>query len=44
MNKYQKLHQISWPKKNIDSKANKVVIDVIKVLDNVSLMEILVKS
>ena len=40
----EKPFSISPPKKNIDSKANKVVIDVIKVLDNVSLIEILVKS
>ena len=35
---------ISPPKKNIDNKANKVVTDVIIVLDKVSLIEILVRS
>ena len=36
--------RISPPKKNIENNANKVVTDVIKVLDNVSLMERFVNS
>ena len=35
---------ISPPKKNIENKANNVVIDVINVLDNVSFIEIFVNS
>ena len=35
---------ISPPNKKIERRANNVVIEVIKVLDNVSLIEILVKS
>ena len=51
---FQSKHLESWqkkkpfktspPKKNIDSKANNVVIEVITVLDKVSLIEIFVKS
>ena len=40
----EKPFKISPPKKNIDNSANNVVIDVIKVLDNVSLIEIFVNS
>ena len=40
----EKPFKISPPKKNIDNKANKVVTDVIKVLDKVSFIEIFVKS
>ena len=40
----EKPFKTSPPKKNIESNANKVVIDVIKVLDKVSLIEILVSS
>ena len=36
--------KISPPKKKIDNNANKVVIEVIKVLDKVSLIEIFVNS
>ena len=36
--------KISPPNKNIENKANKVVTDVIIVLDKVSLMEIFVRS
>ena len=36
--------KISPPKKNIDNNANKVVIEVIKVLDKVSFIEIFVNS
>ena len=36
----EKPFRISPPKKKIDNKANKVVIDVISVLDNVSLIDI----
>ena len=40
----EKPFKISPPKKKIDNSANKVVIDVIKVRDNVSLIEIFVSS
>ena len=40
----EKPFKISPPKKNIENKASNVVTDVIKVLDNVSLMEIFVNS
>ena len=40
----EKPFKISLPKKNIDNNANKVVIEVIKVLDKVSFIEIFVKS
>ena len=40
----EKPFKISPPKTYIETKANKVVIEVIIVLDKVSLIEILVKS
>ena len=42
--KNHKCFFVGGVKKNIDNKANKVVIEVIKVLDNVSLIEIFVNS
>ena len=40
----EKPFKISPPKKNIDNKANKVVIEVIRVLDKVSFIDVLVNS
>ena len=40
----EKPFRISPPKKKIDSSANNVVIEVIRVLDNVSFIEIFVNS
>ena len=40
----EKPFKISPPKKNIDKRANRVVIDVINVLESVSLIEMFVNS